>query len=792
MLTSIKTKLQANYLYLRYWPMGFLQQRKALGFARSKIAILCFATLFPTTISAATETASNETTSTTTPVTIKPALPTTTDIPLSEDEYSLSPLCEPDIAIFEEEPKKITDDKIYLHSDSVNISEKNITTFIGSVVMDQQDQRLTSDTAIYYKEAQDIKATGNVVLTQGGLKLTGDKMNLNLETNIGDINNATYRDTKSRAQGVADVILMKSKDLIEMHNATYSTCDPDSPDWQLRANTITLNKQTRQGSASNVVIRFKSIPFLYLPYIRFPLGDERLSGFLFPSFGDNSINGLQLIAPYYWNIHPQMDATITPKYMANRGLQLNTEFRYLAKNSTGLANANTLPGDALRKTDRNFFHWQHNTMPTGGWSGNVNFNYVSDNDYLRDFGANLNSTSQTSIERRADIRYDTKDWLFRGRAQGFQTLTDTEQIKRLPQLNLNTRQLIKPNEINTSFQSELVRFTHSSKVPVGNRMVLQPSVSLPLSSAAAYTTFLASLHYTQYDLDRTDNTMKKSPSRTVPILSINSGVYFERDSSFLGKKYLQTLEPRLQYLYIPYREQSNLPTFDTSTITTNYSQLFNENRYSGGDRINDANQITYGLTSRYISMDTGAAVLSGSIGQTFYFANNRVTLNGEPLRKQSWSDLELSVTFQPIRSFKLTGSMTRNQQTRKIDRRDFRLQYKTDKDHILNANYRFLRDNSETREISGIWKLSPQWQLIIRKYNDLRQNRELESVHGIQYDSCCWSLRLIKRRTYVNLSPTEPYLDTLFIEFELKGLSSFGQKKQIDTLLNRGILGYSN
>ncbi len=478
--------------------------------------------------------------------------------------------------------------------------------------------------------------------------------------------------------------------------------------------------------------------------------------------------------------------------MDKRGTQLQTEFRYLTKESNGQFNLDYLPNDSLTQNDRQAFSWNHKQNPTGGWAGDLNFNYVSDDFYLDDFGGDLNSASQSNIERRADIRYDAKDWLFRGRFQGYQTLSGNEQIKRLPQLNFNTRQAITPNTLNTSLQSEWTRFSHSSQSPIGDRLVLQPSVSLPLKNAAAYTTFLTSLHYTRYDLNRINAGEKKNPTRTVPIFSIDSGVFFERDSHFNSSNYLHTLEPRLQYLYIPYREQSTLPVFDSATISSDVNQLFSENRYSGADRINDANQITYGLTSRYISLDSGAEVLTASLGQTYQFADSRVTLAGEQVRQGSWSDLQLDVTFQPTHQLKVNGTLIRNQQSRKIDQRNIRLQYKADKNHIFNINYRFQRDTLETREMSAIWKIHPQWTILIRKHEDLRQDRELESVYGIQYDDCCWGIRLVQRRYYTDAYPNDPYQEALFIELELKGLSSFGQKKQIDTLLSRGILGYSN
>lgn len=692
----------------------------------------------------------------------------------------------------------ITDNKIYLESDSADMGQKDVTTFTGSVIVKQNDQRLTADKAQYNKAKQDLHASGNVKLTTGSLAINGDTLQMNLKTNQGNVQNATYRDSSSRAQGKARSIVFKSESELEMRDATYSTCDSTSPDWELSATTINLNNATHQGKANNVVVRFKGVPFLYLPYLRFPIGDERLSGFLFPSFGSSTKNGDELIVPYYWNIHPQFDATITPHYMSKRGTQLRSEFRYLTDTTRGKFNIEYLPGDKITQTDRQAFSWQHIQAPVGGWVGGINYNYVSDPFYQNDFGGNLESASLSNLPRQADIRYDAKDWLFTGRLQSFQTLSGNEQIKRLPQLNLNTRQPVLPNKLNTSFQSEWTRFVHSTQAPIGDRLVLQPSVNVPFSNTAAYATFLASLHYTRYDLQRISATEEKNPTRTVPIYSVNSGVFFERDSSFNGKKYLHTLEPRLQYLYIPYRDQSNLPQFDSATVTNNMNLLFNANRYSGADRINDANQITLGLTSRYISLDSGAEVLTASLGQIYQFNDSQVTLAGESARKESWSDLQLDITFQPSPSLRITSSLIRNQQSRDIDKRNIRLQYKPDRNHIFNVSYRFERNILETREISGIWRINPQWSVLARQHEDLLQNRELETVYGIQYDSCCWGLRLVKRRYYSGAFPNEPggdpnnpYNEILFLELELKGLSSFGQKKQIDSLLRRGILGYS-
>lgn len=706
--------------------------------------------------------------------------------------FDQSDNCAPVVTDSKDIPPQRIDNKIHLQSDSADLSKKGVTTFHGNVTIQQNNTLLTADKALYKKNEQDIDARGNVKLTKGSLKLSGDSLKMNLKTNLGDIQNAKYHDSSSKAQGKAENITIKSKTELQMNDATYTTCNDPSPAWELSASNINLNNETHQGSASNVVVRFQNIPFLYLPYLRFPIGDERLSGFLFPSFGSSDANGNELYVPYYWNIHPQIDATITPHFMEKRGTQLQSEFRYLTEETNGQFFIDYLPNDSTTQTDRQLFSWQHNQAPRDGWSGGLDINYVSDEFYFDDFGGDLETASQTNIERRADIRYDSENWIFTGRAQGYQTLIENEQTKRLPQLNFNTRQTIKPNEINTAFQSELTRFSHSTKEPIGDRLVLQPSISLPLSSAAAYTTFLTSLHYTQYSLDRIEADEKDNPTRSVPIVSIDSGLFFERDSSFNSNPFLHTLEPRLQYLYIPYREQSTLPIFDTATISSDINQLFSSNRFSGADRINDANQITYGLTSRYISLDSGAEVLTATLGQTYQFEDSRVTLEGTPVRKESWSDLQLDVTYQPISSLKINGTLIRNQETREIDQKNIRMQYRTDSQHIFNINYRFQRDTLETREISGIWQVHPQWVLLARKHEDLRQDRELESVYGVQYDSCCWGLRFVKRRYYTDAYPTEPYQDAFFIEFELKGLSSFGQKKQIDSLLNRGILGYSN
>ena len=682
------------------------------------------------------------------------------------------------------------DQRIHVQADSADIGEENTTIFNGDVKIQQGTRSLEADRVIYNKDTEDLNAEGHIQLRQDSFEVTGDSADVQFSNDKAKIENATFQDYDTRARGKAKSISILSKTDAELKDAIYTTCDPNDPDWVLSADKIVLDNKSRQGYAYNVVVKFKGVPFLYLPYIRFPIGNERLSGFLYPSFATSEKHGGELYVPYYWNIHPQLDSVITPHHMDKRGTRLLTDTRYLTENHSGNIGFEYLSKDKLTGDDRESWLWKHGTREVDGWSFNIDYRSVGDTNYLNDFGNDLDSSSTTYLEQRADATYNAENWEFRGRFQEFQTLSGSEPVKLQPQLLVNTRQSSEVNTTNFDLSANWTRFVHKTQSPVGERAVLKPEVSFPFVHPAFEIKPRLLLHYTQYDLNRTNNTDNSKPARSVPVFSLDNTLFLEREMYVDNSNYTHTLEPRLKYIYIPYREQSQLPLFDTGELTTNYEQLFSEFRFSGEDRVGDYNVISLGLTSRILD-PAGQELLTLNIGQSYYLKDRRVTLDGTTAETRDKSDIFAGIQFRPTSAWTIYGNWQYDTLQDHTSSRDVHLQYRTDSNHIFNLGYRNKRDELETREISSIWKIHPRWKLIGMNHYDIKQSRDLENIFGIQYESCCWGLRLVKRKYYNKPGQDDAHEDTIFLELELKGLSSFGQNQDIETTLGKSIPGYT-
>ncbi|MDH5660500.1 MAG: LPS assembly protein LptD, partial [Gammaproteobacteria bacterium] len=406
------------------------------------------------------------------------------------------------------------DGKTHLLSDKVEVSEKDVSRFKGHVVIQQSDKRIETEQAEYKKQTEQVDAKGGVRFITPDMQIKSETASFNLNTNHALLQQTEYQSLTSRARGQASKVEIKNSTTSELSDATYTTCDPGDPDWLLSASSITLNNESHQGHARHVVIRFKDVPFFYFPYLRFPIGENRLSGFLFPYFGNSDQHGSELKVPYYWNIHPQFDATITPWYMSKRGTLLHTEFRYLSENSNGILTAEYLDKDKVYKDDRERLHWKHQSIPKLGWQTNIEYNSVADIDHLSDFTDNINSTSATYLVKEGDISYSSTKWLLNFKAQNHQIISGNKPYKRLPQISLNSRYPVKNNALNYSFQAEAVRFDHDDYNVIGERVHIKPSISYPLISAAGFFKPQLSLQYTDYNLQQTSGETKLS--RTVP------------------------------------------------------------------------------------------------------------------------------------------------------------------------------------------------------------------------------------------------------------------------------------
>lgn len=666
-----------------------------------------------------------------------------------------------------------SDGKTHLQADKVDVNESNISRFTGNVIIQQSAKRIETEQAEYEKKTEIVNAIGNVRLTSPGIQVKSETANFNLKTDQAILHKAEYQSLTSRNRGHASQIEIKNSDVTELSDATFTSCDPGNTDWLLSANTITLNNKTRQGSASHVVIRFKDVPFFYFPYLRFPLGEERLSGFMFPTIGVSEQHGTEIKIPYYWNIHPQVDATITPWNMTKRGLMLQSEFRYLSENNNGTIYNESLNDDKVFKDDREYWRWIHQSTPGLGWQAKSEVNYVADTSHLTDFSNDLFSTSSTYLTRTVNVAHNQQNWLLNIIAEDHQILSGSEPYKRLPQITLNSRYAVKDNVLNYSLQSEAVRFDHTNNVVIGERLHLKPSVSYPMRSAAGFLVPNLSVQHTTYKLDQT--TGETSFSRTVPTFSLDSGLFFERDSQIFNSNYIQTLEPQLFYVYTPFKDQSAIPVFDTSAYAFNVNQSFTDYRFNGIDRIGDDNRLTTALATRFINQENGQEAFMARIGQIYYFTNRKVQLPAVSVDTTSRSNIIAELKTQPG-NWSLSSQLEWDPKLKEKVSSSSQLGY-----HYSNFNldlaHRFQRNALKTREIKMDWRINPRWQLTSSQLYDLRDEHIIENLFSLTYDSCCWALSLSGQDRFLSNTKTDR---GIYLKLTLKGLGGFEVKRSYE------------
>jgi LPS-assembly protein len=634
--------------------------------------------------------------------------------------------------------------------------------------------------------------------------------------------NASYWLLGNRGRGTAGELFLDVGETTRGKRVNYTTCDPEAEGmdlesnfWSISASSITLNHETDRGSARNVVLRVKDFPVFYTPYMSFPLSKKRKTGFLTPGFGSSNNRGFEVRTPWYWNISPNMDATITPRVLGNSGVMGMGEYRYLFSRALGQINVEYLPSDnEYDDQDRGRVLLTH--QQTWGATGAlyVAFDGVSDKQYFEDFGSDLATTSTQYLERRADVSYNGSDWWVYGRVLDYQTVdpsipASSRPYRRLPMLNALWWPLSGVNRLNVTVTGDFNYFDRDGQQDVANiegaRGDVYATLSYPMQTTATFFTPKVGFRATQYALDD-PGPYKSSPSRLIPIASIDAGLFMERDFSLGGVDYLHTLEPRLFYLFVPDHDQNDLPVFDTGIYdTSSYGALFLEDRYSGIDRVGDANQVTLAVTSRLIDRSDGSEFGFIKLGQTYYLDGQDVVrqvltpgglvttdlprdktagpLIGE-FGARLWQDLSLRGAFQ----WEPEGNITQELAVG--------LRYRPDPGKVVNMAYRVRRTPAgdisrnpvdiEQTDMSLRWPFSRHWSVVGRWNYAVPEEKSLEVFGGIEYDSCCWAMRVVARR-FLNTLDGD-YSNGIFLQLELKGLAGIG-RGTVDFLEQR-IPGY--
>ena len=678
---------------------------------------------------------------------------------------------------------------VEVSSDSAQIGVDGAALLSGRVELRQGERRLEAEEVRYDRASGQFSVRGTLTYTDGSITARGDTGRYEAASGAS-LEDAEFDLPERPARGAAERMQIGTDGRVRLSEVWFSTCPDASPDWRIRARSIELDTRTRNGTGRNAAVEFLGVPILYLPYISFPLGEQRKSGFLVPDAGFSSRSGVELAVPYYFNLAPNYDLLVEPRFYEKRGLDAGATFRYLTRTNRGEIRANLLPGDMVRDTDRHWLRLRHRTELPAGWRLDLDAADVSDAEYFEDFAAGADGTSTAFLQRIARLSYRDEHWRVRGEFQQFQTIDRAlqpidrpyAQVPRIAVRGEGRRDAGLP--LSYSLDAEVVNFERDTGI-TGWRTDATSRIALDFGSPAYYLRPAAGVRYTRYALDNVASGATTSPSRSLPFAALDAGLLLERPAVD-GRVQRITLEPRLLYLWTPYRDQDDLPVFDTRVPDLNFVQLFRGERYVGADRVSDANQVSLGVTSRFYDGASGRQLLAATIGQTLHLEAPRVRLPDEP-RIGSKSDLVAQLAVTRWQNFNVNLGVQWNPQQSRSERRQVRIQYRPQGDRALNLAYRFQDQRLEQTELSGAWPVTRRWSAFGRLVYDLQERSTLEQFGGVEYGACCWRLRLVGRR-FVS-SRTGERDSGIYLQLELNGLASVGSSA--DTFLEEAIRGYS-
>ncbi|MEQ6289714.1 LPS-assembly protein LptD [Vogesella sp. GCM10023246] len=667
----------------------------------------------------------------------------------------------------------------------------------GSVKATRDNQQFEADWLEYYVDKQLIRAGDRARMRQPEGTVDADALEAYLATDSGSARNADFAfgQGKRVLRGHAEGLAMQGKGSYQLQTTRANTCAPGDDSWYLKAGTIDLDYGRNVGVAKHARLEFEGVPILYTPWMDFPLDGGRKSGLLFPTITTGS-DGLELALPYYWNIAPNYDATITPRYIEQRGLMLGLEGRYLQPDYSGKIYTEQLPNDKKTDSNRSLWALEHTQTLNQQTTFGLNGRYVSDEDYYDDFGNSSTAATSSSLLREAWVNYNPGWANFNLSASRYQTLAGgSEQYARVPKLAISSNKTLWG--ITANLESEITRFEHRN-LQDGWRTVAYPSVTWGVDKPWGFFQAKFGLHHTRYQLDAYNGNAANTLDRTLPITTLDSGLTFERDTQLQGQNFTQTLEPRIYFVHIPRVDQSNLPNFDTSENDLSFAQLFSENRFSGYDRINAAKQVTTALTSRLLDNSNGLERLRVGIGQRFYLNDDDITLSGaESKRTENSSDILSTVGGDLTQALRLDATYQYNQSLGKTERFSTQLRYSPAAGKTLSLRYRFgrneLLDNDgnygplRTIDIAGQWPIARNWYAVARQNYSLQDKKVLQRLAGVEYNQGCWIVRVVNERYLTDINQ---YKNAVFLQLELKDLSSIGNNPM--ETLRLAIPGYSN
>jgi LPS-assembly protein len=681
------------------------------------------------------------------------------------------------------------------------------TVIEGQAQLRRGNTVIRADRLEYYQPDDLARARGNVHINRAGDIFEGPLLELKVDAFEGFFNEPRYRFLRNDAYGQADRVDFIDDKRAIIRKATYTTCQRKPgpswmPDWILRAASIGIDSEDEVGQATDVVLSFMGVPILPVPALSFPLSEKRKSGVLPPTFGVGSLSGVELTIPYYWNIAPNRDATLYPTLMTKRGVDLAGEFRYLERDYAGQLRGSFMPNDNLRARDRWAYAAKHNGvigagLPIGPFGLGLNLNRVSDDNYWRDFPRATASLTQRLLANDGNLAWARGDFSVSARALKWQTLQDVATpivppYDRLPQVVARHSRSNLTGGLETRVEADYTRFEADPTLtgqPNAQRSFAVAQVSRPWQAPGWFVIPKLQLHATQYQFDAALANGERSANRTVPTFSLDSGLVFERDASYFGRSFRQTLEPRAFYVYTPFRDQSLLPNYDSAVNDFSFATVYTENAFGGNDRISDSNLLTLGASTRLLDPDTGAEAARFGVAQRLRFNDQRVTLPGEAPISERLSDILFGASVNWTRQWSVDATVQYNPKTSRSIRETVGARYIAGNYRVISAAYRLQRGSSEQIDVGWQWPINDlwgdkgqnlgpgrgegegRWYSVGRMNFSIQDSRLVDAVAGLEYDAGCWLGRIVFERLQNSTSSSNK---RVLFQLEFVGFTRLG------------------
>lgn len=682
---------------------------------------------------------------------------------------------------------------------------------IGNAEVRRGGAVLRGDKITYNHERDEVTAEGSAELSRAGASFSGPSMTFQLTSRSGSMQQAEWEYAPRNLRGCAKNVQFLSGDKTTFEEVKFTTCSRDEEDWYIRLKELEIDEYDKSASGRSAVLHFKGVPVVGTPWFAFPINKERRTGFLTPSYGMSSTRGVEFAVPYYFNLAPNYDYTLTPRLMVKRGVMLENEVRVLQNDFSATVNADYLPSDRVYDDDRYSFHVQSSYVKDK-FSASIDYNKVSDDDYITDFSGNIRESSEAVLPQNYELAYTEKFWNTSLRVMKNQTLiteggSTVVPYEKVPQFVFNAYRA-DWNGFELDGTVDVTRFSHPDRLG-GSRLVVDQQVSYPVRGAGWFVVPKGRLLGTWYQLDDLERDSSghytdKSPSRFIPTFSLDSGLVFERDSTWFGRDAFQTFEPRIFYAYAPYRDQSDIPVFDTTIADLNFTTLFSENIFSGYDRVSEANQLSIVMSTRYIDKSSGLELFRASLGQRQYFSDQRVnflnsrseeeyfgTSEGSALRNDVRSDLLASVGARLTRTIASSATAQYSSSLNRLVKVNAGVRWTPQNMSIVGLSYRYNYapenpdDNIKQIDFAMQWPLTERLYALFRYNYSLYKNKPIEVIGGFEYLHNCWTLRFAAQR-YTTASNEQE--SNFFLQLELNGLGSIGTSPIAE--LRRNIKGY--